>query len=98
MHLLDTDLSKARDTDFNLEQVSSTQDRCKGHISSDLTITSVEGSKETPLLRIFAILGAKDKSDAVVKMVLNVAESILQFGNRSQEIKERYVTINNTGH
>ena len=44
-----------------------------------------DNARETPLQCIFSILAAKDKSDVVVKMVMSIAENVLQMQERRED-------------
>ena len=48
-----------------------------------------ENVRKTPLQYVFSILAAKDKSDVVVKMVMSIAENILQIQERSENPVDR---------
>ena len=90
-HLLNKDASKG-----NVSSASSKQDsRNVDSVSPSAEERTVceketgDGHKETPLMYIFSILSAKDKSDTVVKMVMSVAENILQMQERPEVSQER---------
>ena len=67
-----------KSTTFGDKEVSSVPDHREAFLSNTKSKTDNDNTKN-PLFYIFSILSARDKSDAVVKLVLNIAENILQM-------------------
>ena len=81
-----------------MQSVSSTVVNDKDDSSSpsadQVTLSNIDrktehSMKRTPLLFIFSILAARDKSDVVVKLVMNIAENILQMEERTENTLSR---------
>lgn len=93
--LLDNDLAEAKKNEFKLEVKRDNfqyEDKIQNVSSGEQERDNVRG-KETPLLHVFSILSAKEKSDAVVRIIMNVAKNIMQMTDSNQLPMQRLVAL-----